>query len=137
MPCNFSGIFFIKDIANGKLICAFNQNVVDSDPDIRDITISYWQPGLNTNTPLPSAYQIAEPNSICYITGTLAVVDKQELRPVVLQFLSIPSNVLCSDASYHDLYIISCQCKSGTHQFVAEPFIDYCNGQNYRSPDYT
>jgi hypothetical protein len=92
MPCHFSGIFVIKDIANGKLSCSFNQIVdADGDPDIRDITISYWQPG-NPRTPLPSAYQIAEPNFIYYITGTLAVVDKQELQPVVLLlFLSVPS----------------------------------------------
>jgi hypothetical protein len=134
MPCHFSGIFLIKDIANGKLICSFNQDVAESDPDIRDITISYWQPG-NTPTPLPSAYQIAEANCIYFITGTLAVVDKQELQPVVLlQFLSVPSNILRSDASYHDLYIVS--CKSGTRQFVANPFISYCNSQNDYSPDY-
>ena len=136
MPCHFSGIFLIKDIVNGKLICSFNQNVAENDPDIRDITISYWQPGNGTHSPLPSAYQIAEPNYIYYITGTLAIIDKQELQPVVLlQFLSVPSNILCSDASYNNLQIIS--CNNRTRQFIANPCIGYCDCQNHRSPDCT
>jgi hypothetical protein len=79
MPCHFSGIFYITELENNKMVCSAN----DENGNLQQVDIGYYYPS-NMDRPFPEAYEFVEPGHVYFITGYFALENKE---PIVFPFI--------------------------------------------------
>lgn len=83
MPCTFSGIFFVTEFINNKLLCQTS----DELGNIHHLEISYYFP-TKAERPFPEAYESIKPNNVYFITGTFVA---SGASPLVLALSPVSS----------------------------------------------
>lgn len=71
MPCHFSGLFYVSQFKDNKLLCSFK----DENGDLRQIDIIYYFPAT-VDRPFPQAYEAIQAGHVYFITGSMAFHDK-------------------------------------------------------------
>ena len=72
MPCHFSGIFFISQFKDNKLLCSFS----DENGDIQQVDIIYYF-SATVDRPFPEAYESIQTEHVYFITGSISLQNKQ------------------------------------------------------------
>jgi len=71
MPCHFSGIFYVSQFKDNKLLCSFS----DENGDVHEIHIIYYFP-TTVDRPFPQAYEVIQPGHVYFITGSMSFQNK-------------------------------------------------------------
>lgn len=71
MPCHFSGIFYVSQFQDNKLLCSFK----DENGDIHPIDVIYYFPAT-VDRPFPQAYESIQPGHVYFIAGSLSFQNK-------------------------------------------------------------
>ena len=67
MPCNFSGIFYVSQFQDNKLLYSFK----DENGDIHQVNIVYYFPTTIDRT-FPQAYEAVLPSHVYFISGSVS-----------------------------------------------------------------
>lgn len=71
MPCHFSGIFYVSQFKDNKLLCSFK----DENGDVHQINIIYYFP-TTVDRPFPQAYEAIQPGHVYFIAGPISFHSK-------------------------------------------------------------
>lgn len=71
MPCHFSGLFYVAQFKDNKLLCLFK----DENGDVHQIDMIYYFPAT-VDRPFPQAYEAIRAGHIYFIMGSMAFHDK-------------------------------------------------------------
>ena len=74
MPCHFSGIFYVCQFKDNKLLCSFK----DENGDIHQIDMIYYFP-TTVDRPFPQAYEAIQSGHVYFITGSMSFQNKDFL----------------------------------------------------------
>ena len=74
MPCHFSGLFYVSQFKDNKLLCSFK----DENGDIHQINMIYYFP-TTVDRPFPQAYEAIQSGHVYFITGTMSFQNKDLL----------------------------------------------------------
>ena len=71
MPCHFSGIFYVSQFKDNKLLCSFS----DENGDVHQVDVIYYFP-TTSDRPFPQAYEVIQPGHVYFITGSMSFQNK-------------------------------------------------------------
>jgi len=71
MPCHFSGIFYVSQFKDNKLLCSFS----DENGDVHQVDVIYYFP-TTSDRPFPQAYEVIQPGHVYFITGFMSFQNK-------------------------------------------------------------
>ena len=74
MPCHFSGLFYVSQFKDNKLLCSFK----DENGDIHQIDMIYYFP-TTVDRPFPQAYETIQSGHVYFITGSMSFQNKDLL----------------------------------------------------------